>query len=119
MKIDSTYKQILKTICRSMEDKMAENPLILNIEKLTTMASFLIICNGENPRQNKAISDLIADDLAKIKVKPMHKEGAAGSGWLLLDYGDLIIHVFMPETRKFYDLEGLWADAPRVKIESI
>ena len=107
-------------IARAADDKKAENIVILDVDKLSSLASWFVFCSGGNPRQNKTIADDIHDRLPKIKRKPLHVEGSSGdSGWILMDYGDIIVHIFLPETREFYDLEGLWGDAKRVNVEQI
>lgn len=114
-----TPKEIIE-IANAASDKKAENIIILDVDKLSSLASWFVFCSGTNSRQNKSIADDIYDRLTKMKRKPLHIEGASGnSGWILMDYGDIIIHIFLQETREFYDLEGLWGDAKRVNVEKL
>jgi len=72
--------------------------------------------SADSERQAGAIADAVDDRLGALGAVPLGVEGRSGGGWVLLDFGDVVVHVMDPETRKFYDLEGLWADAPRVKL---
>lgn len=110
---------IVKEIVRIADSKKAENIVALDVDKVSDIASYLVILNGSNPIQNKAIAGDIYDNLAVIKVKPLHIEGSTDRTWILMDYGEIIVHIFMPETRGFYDLEGLWADAPKLDVSSL
>ena len=109
----------VKNILKIADDKKAENMVCLDVEEKSDIASYLIILNGSNPIQNKAIASEIYDEMAVVKVKPLHIEGDSEHKWILMDYGDIIVHIFMPETRGFYDLEGLWADATRLDVEKL
>ncbi len=76
-----------------------------------------MICSGENPVQIKTIAETIQENFSKSKVFPIGREGLDRSRWVLIDYGDLVIHIFDEETRAYYDLESLWMDAPKIQIE--
>ena len=80
------------------------------------MADYFVLVNGTNVRQNQAISDAIQEALRGEGLRHLGVEGRQSGDWILLDYGDLIIHVFSPEKRAFYDLERLWKNAPRVPV---
>lgn len=85
---------------------------MLDLHEVSLIADYFVICNGTSERQIKAISDDIQETLAKEeKVKPRHVEGAPDSGWVLLDYGGVVVHIFSPETRDFYRLEKIWSMA--------
>lgn len=99
-------------------DKKAENLDILHVEKLTTIADYFVICSAANERQSQAIADAVQERLQKDdRVKAQVVEGANPGRWILVDYGDFIVHVFTDETRRFYGLERLWGDAPNVTEE--
>lgn len=85
---------------------------LLNMEGLSPVTDFYVICSAGNSTLVKAIADNIEDKLAEAGVHPTHKEGYADARWVLLDYGDVVAHVFLEEERDFYNLEQLWADAP-------
>jgi ribosome-associated protein len=82
------------------------------------VADFLVICGGESERQVKAISANVLEGLKKLGERPLGVEGFEAGRWVLMDYGDVLLHVFLTRLRTFYDLEGLWADAPRVATGS-
>lgn len=93
-------------------DKKAVDIVLLGIAALTTVADYLVICSGSSERQLAAIADGISEGLVADGVVPIGREGAAGAHWVLLDFGAVIVHVFAPPERDFYQLERLWADAP-------
>jgi ribosome-associated protein len=93
-------------------DKKAIDIVLLGIGELTTLADYLVICAGSSERQLGAIADGITEGLAADGFSPLGREGAAGAHWVLLDFGAVIVHVFAPPERDFYQLERLWADAP-------
>jgi ribosome-associated protein len=95
-------------------DKKASDVLLLDIGELTTIADYFVICNGNNTRQIQAISDAIEDELKKQGARMLHREGIADSGWLILDFGDVIVHIFGPKEREYYRLERLWSEAKTV-----
>ncbi len=87
---------------------------MLAVEELTTLTDYFVICEGKSERQLRAINDAILDELKKQEVSIYHKEGTPESGWILLDYGNVIVHIFSPERRSYYQLEELWKEAPTV-----
>lgn len=99
--------------------KKAADAVVLDVRGLTSVADFFIICSGRSNRQVAAIADFVERDLKKRGIKPLSVEGKNEGLWVLLDYGDVIIHVFYETVRKFYDLEGLWSDAKRIATDSI
>ena len=101
---------------RAAESKKALDIKILDVEEVSGFTDFFIICSGTNPRQNHAISDEIGEQLSKIGYKPVSTEGYESAGWILMDYGDFVIHIFSEETRHYYDLERLWGMAPVLEV---
>ena len=95
-------------------DKKASDVLLLDLRDLTTIADYFIICNGNNARQIAAIAEAIEDELKKQGARLLNREGVAESGWLILDYGDIIVHIFGPKEREYYRLERLWSAAKTV-----
>jgi ribosome-associated protein len=83
------------------------------------MADFFVICSGESTTQVKAIAELIEEKFNETGIKPLGIEGLKYSHWVLIDYGDIIIHIFKEETRAFYELEKLWIDAKRIQLSEI
>jgi ribosome-associated protein len=93
-----------------VEDKKAEDIILLDLRPDTIMADFLVICNGNSDRQLKALTDYVREGVKEQYNKlPFSTEGTSESGWILMDYGDVIVHLFMEEKRLYYDLEGLWS----------
>jgi ribosome-associated protein len=99
-----------------VQEKKAEEVAVLDLQKLTSFTDYFVICSGESEPQIKAIYRNVEDRLSKAGMKPDHIEGRSENGWILMDYDDFVVHIFSPEKRAFYDLERLWADAPRMEI---
>ena len=87
---------------------------MLDLRPLATFADYFVIMSTGSSRQIKALEEAIDEAMEKASVPRFHREGSSGSGWILLDFGDVVIHVFGPEQREFYGLEQLWAKAPQV-----
>ena len=102
-------------IVDAVTDKLGENIILLDIQKLTPFADYFVICSGNSDRQLKAIMEGV-DELVKKRfdINPRRVEGDGASGWILVDYSDVVLHIFTPRTRSFYDLESLWKEAPIV-----
>ena len=96
--------------------RKAADVAVLDVRGLTSIADAFIICSGRSNRQVSAIAEHVERELRKQKIKPLSVEGAREGQWVLLDYGYVIIHVFFESVRQFYDLEGLWTDARRLKL---
>jgi len=97
-------------------DKKAENPVILDVRGLSGVADYFVLVSADSDRQAAAVADFIDDRLTGLGAQRLGAEGKSGGGWVLLDFGDVVVHVMSPDARGFYDLEGLWADAPRVTV---
>ena len=102
------------TIADILADTPASHTRVLDIRGISSLADYFVISSGENERQLRAISRQLADDLAKRSIRPARIEGDPASGWILLDYSDVVVHVFDAELRQFYNLEELWQEAPIV-----
>jgi ribosome-associated protein len=100
-------------LIRAALSKKARNPVLLNLEGLSSLTDYFLILSGATERQVTAISEAVVDAAKRARIKPYSKEGISQGNWALLDYGDIIVHVFRPSVREFYDLEGLWAEAER------
>lgn len=98
-------------IAEILSDTPASDTLVLDIHELSSIADYFVICSGENERQLRAISNSVLDKLSDERVRPRRTEGDPQSGWIVLDYGDSIVHVFDEELRDFYRLETLWSEA--------
>jgi ribosome-associated protein len=97
---------------RAALDKKAEDVVMLDLRRLSTLADWFLILSAQSATQAETIRDAILGTLKGAGVRPRHVEGTPQSGWLLLDYGDVVIHIFLRETRAFYALDRLWGDAP-------
>jgi ribosome-associated protein len=98
------------------ESKQAVNLVVLDLRKSAGFTDFFLIGSGTNTRQVRAIADAVIESLAAKGAKPAYVEGYDRSEWILLDYFDFIVHIFAPETRRFYDLERLWGNAERIEV---
>ena len=99
--------------------KKALDVVMLDVDGLTSLADTFIICSGRSNRQVTAIAEFIRTDLKKKGIKPLSIEGLKEGHWVLMDYGNVVINLFYDPVRRFYDLEGLWADAPRVTTPAL
>ncbi|MDQ2715807.1 MAG: ribosome silencing factor [Chloroflexota bacterium] len=106
--------QLARAAVDIASDKKASDVILLDIQGVTTIADYFVICSGNNSRQIQAIADAIREELGKQGGNLLHREGVADSGWLLLDFGDVIVHIFGPKEREYYRLERLWSEAKTV-----
>ena len=98
-------------------EKKASDVIILELTELTAIANYFVICSAENTTQVKAIAEQIEESLKRVYMRPFRVEGFEYAHWVLIDYGDVIVHVFEQETRAFYALEKFWLDAPRIPFD--
>jgi ribosome-associated protein len=96
------------------DDRKAVDLKVLQLEKVTDFTDYFLICSGTSERQVQAIADAVQERLREHRVRPLHVEGYNRAQWVLIDYGDLVVHVFQEEQRRYYALERLWGDAPEV-----
>lgn len=117
---DSTAQTATETSARvreavaAAEDRKAVDLKVLHLQRVSDFTDYFLICSGTNERQVQAIADAVEAKLRSEGSRPLHIEGYNRGQWVLLDYGDLVVHVFQEQTRGFYALERLWADAPDV-----
>jgi ribosome-associated protein len=105
----------LRCINASLEKK-AKDLIILNVKEISAFADYFIICSGTSDRQVRGIAAAIQENLKKAGIVPLGIEGEAAGQWILMDYDDVIIHVFLESVRAFYDIERLWSEASRMDI---
>ena len=110
---------LLDLYVRAALGKKAESLVVLDVRGLTSIADAFIICSGRSNRQVNAVADHIERFLKNEGIRPLSVEGRKEGHWVLMDYGNVVIHVFYTETRSFYDLEGLWGEAKRVTTQSL
>ena len=97
-----------------LEERKAEDILLLDVQQVTLLADYFIICSATSERQVAALSGDLSRQLKAEMGKPLSVEGEADSGWVLVDYGDVVVHIFLPAMRKLYDLEGFWQQAKTI-----
>jgi len=106
--------QIARLAVEVASDKKATDIVLLDIQGVSVIADYFVICTGANPRQIRAIASAIDEKLSEHGSSAFHREGIADTGWLLLDFGDVIVHIFSPKERDYYRLERLWSNAKTV-----
>lgn len=114
LEVPITSQELAQAVAAAAAEKKASDLTILDIQKLVAYCDHFVICSGTNTRQVRAIAQHAMETLEAQGRKPQSVEGLQASRWILVDYGDVILHVFDEELRRFYDLDGLWGDAPRV-----
>lgn len=108
-------KELARLACEALEEKKAEDIRIISIEKVSTLADYFLIASGNNRNQVQAMADNVEEVLGRAGFHPRQVEGYQNANWILMDYGDLVIHVFDQENRLFYDLERIWRDGQLVE----
>ena len=114
-----TAKEIAKNAFMFLDEKKAIDIKIIDISNISVIADYFIICGGSNSRQVQAIAENVEEKLGKMGVEPKSTEGYSSANWILLDYQDVIIHVFNQEQRLFYGLERIWVDGKMVEIADL
>ena len=114
-RVDSKEKAFASARCAA--ELKAGDVVILDVSRLASFADYFVICGGRSNRQVQGIAERIEAELKDLGVKPIGVEGTREGHWILMDYGDVIVHVFYEATRLFYDLESLWAEAPAVRFD--
>ncbi|MCM1226586.1 MAG: ribosome silencing factor [Clostridium sp.] len=113
-----TQNEMLEKIIRTLDSKKAEEIRAIKITDLTIIADYFVIANGTSTTQTRTLAEEVEYQLSQLGVEPKRTEGYKnGSNWVVLDYGDIVVHVFYKETRDYYQLERLWADGEKVDIE--
>ena len=111
----ATTRQVAVACAKVCDDKKATDILILDVRKLTYITDYFVVCSTSNERQARAITDELREEMKKHNLRQLGLEGIGEARWILQDFADVVIHVFHESQREFYDIEGLWADAPRVR----
>lgn len=114
--IAKTSRQTVLQMARAALGAKADEPVILDLRRISYSFDFFFLCSAESDRRIQAVADHIEDDLRHDGARLRHREGQSNGGWLLLDYGAVVAHIFSPEARRFYELERMWADAPRLRL---
>jgi ribosome-associated protein len=114
-----TPEEKTRLCAMAADEKKAEDIVVLDVQPLSSVADYFLICSGSSDRQVKAIADAIEEQLRQHGEKPLAIEGYQEATWVLIDSADLVIHIFDDETRRFYDLERLWGRAAQVQIPEL
>ncbi|MBQ8687483.1 MAG: ribosome silencing factor [Ruminococcus sp.] len=110
-------KQVIETIVKALDSKRAEDIQVIGIGELTILGDYFIIANGTSTTHTRTLADEVDYKMSELGLEPIHREGRGnGSNWIVLDYGDVIVHVFYKEARDFYQLERMWADGEHMDI---
>jgi len=112
-------KDALKMAIDALQEKKGDKIKVIDISKISVMADYFVIASGSNMKQIKAMADEVEERLGRAGVEPKQVEGANGSGWILMDYRDFIIHIFNEEQRLYYDIERIWSDGMDIDPASI
>lgn len=107
----------VERIAQALYDKKARDIEILDISEITSIGDYFIICNCSSTTQVKACADEVEEKMEELGIRPNHLEGYNGGNWILMDYGDIIVHIMQEETHEFYALEKLWSDAKEITVE--
>lgn len=114
-------KEVIQQIVEGIQDKKGKGIVVVDMQKLgNSICDYFVICQGNSPTQVSAITDSIEDTVRiNCKKKPYSIDGLRNSQWVAMDYGDILVHIFLPDVRKFYDIEHLWADATLTEIPDL
>ena len=112
-------KELVKVVYHALDSKKGENIKTIDISNVSVVADYFIIAHGSNQNQVQALVDSVQEELYKLGQEPIQIEGYRTGNWILMDYGDIIVHVFSKEDRLFYDLERIWRDGKDIEIEEI
>lgn len=112
-----TAVQLARAAAAAAGNKKARDVVILDMTDLSPVTDYFVICSGNTTTQVKAIADGVEDTLAERGILPLHKEGYRAAHWVLLDYGEFVVHIFTTEDRQFYNLEQLWGEAKTERMQ--
>ena len=114
-------QEIVKIITEAIQEKKGRNIVIVDLTKIEgTICQDVIICTGNSPAQVEAVTESIGDMVReRLKEKPAHVVGLENAQWVAMDYSDVLVHIFLPDVREYYDLEHLWEDSPLTRIEDL
>ncbi len=114
--IEEMGNKKLQIIFDALDDKKAENISVIDISEITILADCFVIASGSNPNQIHAMADAVDEKMSKAGYSPRSVEGYRNANWILMDYEDIVVHIFDKESREFYDLERIWSDGKRLQL---
>lgn len=112
-------KEMARIAYNALDDKKAEDIVVIEVGQVSVLADYFIIANGTNASQVTALVDAVEEGLGKAGHEPKRIEGIGNTSWILMDYGDVIVHIFSKEDRLFYDLERIWRDGKKIAKEEL
>ncbi len=116
--VDKSNLEMARMIAEAALDKKAEDLVVLDVQGLSSFADYFVIMSGRSMRHVQGLAQAVDDAVSSKRIKSGDTEGLGEGQWVLLDYNDVVVHIFYAEAREFYNLEGLWHDAPKVEISS-
>lgn len=117
--MENQSKKMVQIVYDALDEKLGEDIEILKVDEISIIADYLVIANGRNQNQLNAMTDLVEEKMIEAGYKSKRIEGKTNSSWVLMDYGDVIVHVFSKEDRLFYDLERIWKDGKKISREEL
>jgi ribosome-associated protein len=117
--MEKSQKELVRLTVEGAEDKKAQDLVVLDLHEISSVTDFYVVASGTSDTQVRAIADGIRNKLAEKGIEPIGTEGYNGGTWVLLDYADMVVHVFHREKRLLYALEDLWSDAPRLRLSDL
>ena len=115
----TTEKQMAQLVCRALDEKKGRDIKVIDIHDVSVIADYFVIASGSNQNQVQAMVDNVEEQLGRAGFEPKQVEGVRNSSWILMDYGDVIVHVFDEENRLFYDLERIWRDGKTISLDEL
>ena len=112
-------REMAKIACHALSEKKAEDVRVIEISEISPVADYFIIATGDNTNQIQAMVDAVEEELGKEGHSVKQIEGNRNSSWILMDYGDIIVHIFSKEDRLFYNLERIWTDGKKISVEEL
>ena len=112
-----TSTELARLCVHAAVEKKAENPVILDVRKICSFTDYFVIMSGRSTRHVQGLAEAIEAELRSKRLSTTKAEGLQEGTWVLLDFNDVVVHIFYSESRKFYDIEGLWHDAPRISLD--
>jgi len=116
---DTRSTRMAALVCKALEDKKGEDIKVLDIAKVSVLADYFIIASGRNRAQVQAMADNVDEILSRAGFEPRQTEGYRDAGWVLIDYGDVVVHIFDTQNRLFYDLERIWRDGEEIDASEL
>ena len=115
--LKQTSRKLVKPCVRASVEKQVKDPIILDVSKLCSFTDYFVIISGRSTRHVQGLAEALEAELRSKRLATSKSEGLQEGIWVLLDFNDVVVHIFYSESRQFYDIEGLWHDAPRISLD--